>query len=113
MPQQRDIITVSYELPQGVEYHPAIIISNDAVHETEGIYYAVMCSSELKPEEFSIELVPEMIVGKKPMHKKTYIKTHLIQTYTERELKTHIGSVTVDAFKTIQNKIVESIFEAQ
>lgn len=113
MSQQRDIIMVPYELPQGVEYHPAIIISNDGVHETEGIFYAVMCSSEWQPQEFSMELTPEMIVGKKPMPKKTYVKTHLIQTYTERELKTHIGSVTLDAFSTIKQRIVESIFEAQ
>ena len=113
MPQQRDIIMVSYELPQGVENHPVIIISNDAVHETESIYYAVMCSGELKPEEFAIELTSEMIVGKKPMNKKTYIKTHLIQSYIERELKTHIGSVTIDAFGIIKHKVVESIFELQ
>ena len=113
MPQQRDIIMVSYELPQGVEYHPVIIISNDAIHEIESIYYAVMCSAELQPQEFAIELTPEMIVGKKPMHKKTYVKTHLIQSYTERELKTPIGSVTIDAFNIIKQGIVESIFEAQ
>lgn len=112
MPQQRDIIMVSYELPQGVEYHPVIIISNDAVHETESIYYAVMCSGELQPEDFAIELTPEMIVGKKPMHKITYVKTHLIQSYTERELKTHIGSVTISAFNSIKQGIVQSIFEA-
>ena len=113
MPQQRDIIMVNYELPQGVEYHPVIIISNDAVHETENIFYAVMCSGELDPQDFSLELTPEMIVGKKPMNKKTYVKTHLVQTYTERELKTHIGSVTLAAFGVIKQKIVESIFEAQ
>lgn len=113
MPQQRDIIMVHYELPQGIEYHPVIIISNDAVHETESIFYAVMCSGELQPEEFALELSPEFIVGKKPMQKKTYVKTHLIQSYTENELKTHIGSVTLDAFNIIKQRIVESIFEAQ
>ena len=33
--------------------------------------------------------------------------------YTERELKTHIGSVTLDAFSLIKMKVVESIFDAQ
>ncbi len=113
MPQQRDIIIVPFELPQGVEYHPVIIISNDAVHEIEGVYYAVMCSGEVKPEEFAVELTPEMIVGKNPMRKRSYIKTHLIQTFTERELRTHVGSVTLDAFHIIKHRIVESIFEAQ
>lgn len=113
MPQQRDIIMVPYELPQGVEYHPTIIISNDAIHETEGIFYGVMCSGEIQPEEFALELVPEMIVGKKPMNKKTFVKTHLIQSYTERELKTHVGSVTLDAFNKIKQRIVESLFDAQ
>lgn len=113
MPQQRDIVMVSYELPQGVEYHPIIIISNDAIHETEGIYYGVMCSGELQPEEFALELVPDMIVGKKPMSKKTYVKTHLIQSYISRELKTPIGSVTLDAFNKIKLKITESLFSAR
>lgn len=113
MPQQRDIIMVPYELPQGVEYHPTIIISNDAVHETEGIFYGVMCSSEIQPEEFALELTPDMIVGQKPMPKKTFVKTHLIQAYIARGLKTHIGSVTVAAFAKIKQHIVTSIFDAQ
>lgn len=113
MAQQRDIIMVSYELPQGVEYHPIIIISNDAIHETEGIYYGVMCSGEIQPEEFAMELIPEMIVGKKPMSKKTYVKTHLIQSYTEKELKTHIGSITLDAFNKVKQRIIDSLFDTQ
>ena len=60
-----------------------------------------------------MELTPDMIVGRKPMEKKTYVKTHLIQSYTERELKTHVGSVTLDAFNKVKQKIVESIFEMQ
>lgn len=104
---------IHYALPQGVEYHPAVIVSNDAVFEIEGIFYAVMCSGELQPEEFALELTPEMIVGKKPMDKKTYIKTHLIQSYTEREIHRHIGSVTLEAFNKIKAKVTESIFEAE
>lgn len=111
MPQQRDIVMVAYQLPQGVEYHPAIIISSDAIHEIENIFYAVMCSSEIQPEEFSLELTPEMIVGKKPMDKKTYIKTHLLQSYVQREISRHIGSVTIDAFEKIKSRICISIFE--
>jgi hypothetical protein len=111
MPQQRDIFMVAYQLPQGIEYHPAIMISSEDIYEIENIFYAVMCSSEIQPEEFSLELTPEMIVGKKPMDKTTYIKTHLLQSYFPGEISRHIGSVTLDAFDRIKSRICKSIFE--
>jgi hypothetical protein len=74
MPNQRDIVMIAYELPQGLEYHPAIIISSNLIYEIEGVFYAVMCSSEISPEEFALELTPQMIVGKKPMPKKLTLK---------------------------------------
>jgi len=113
MPQQRDLIMVGYALPQGMEYHPAIIISSDAVFEVEDMFYAVMCSGEVRPEEFALELTPEMIVGKRAMPKKTYIKTHLIQSYTKRDIGKHLGSVTIEAFEKIKSRITESIFDAR
>lgn len=44
--QQRDIIELNYELPNGrFKAHPALVISNSNVLETEDIFYAVMISS--------------------------------------------------------------------
>lgn len=113
MPQQRDIVMVGYALPQGMEYHPAIIISNDGVYAVEDIFYAVMCSSEIRPEEFALELTADMIVGKHAMPKRTFVKTHLIQSYTRRDIGRHIGSVTIEAFDRIRARITDSIFDAR
>lgn len=113
MAQQRDIVMVAYELPQGVEYHPAIVISSDAILEVEGIFYAVLCSGEMQPEEFAMELTPDMIVGRNPMQKKTFIKTHMIQAYTTRDINRHIGSITLNAFDRIKQRITNSIFDSE
>lgn len=110
--EQRDIVMVAFELKQGVQYHPAIIISNNAIHEIEGVYYCVMCSSEIKPMEFSLELTPEMIIGGKPMLKTTYIKTHLLQPYLPTEFnKPKIGKLTIPAFELLKQKINETLFD--
>ena len=41
--QQRDIVEVSFELPDGtLKIHPALVISNDEIFDVEDIFYAVM-----------------------------------------------------------------------
>ena len=41
--QQRDIVALNFELPNGTfKVHPALVISNENVLETEDIFYAVM-----------------------------------------------------------------------
>lgn len=112
MPTQRDLVEVPVYLPHDVvEQHPAIIISNQAYHELENQFYAVMCSTEIEPEEFALELTADMINGR-PMRETTYVKTHLVQSFpmdTRLQLR---GSVTIAAFRRIKEKIVHSIFEA-
>ena len=40
---QRDIVVVNFELPNGsFKTHPALIVSNQNVLDTEDIFYAVM-----------------------------------------------------------------------
>ncbi len=113
MPTQRDIVEVVYELPhENMKPHPAIIISNEAIHELEDMFYAVLCSGKQEPEEMSMELTPEMVNGFK-MTKTTYIKTHIIQTYSFHDIIRHIGTVKPEAFKRIKEKITQSIFEAE
>ncbi|CAN5741539.1 hypothetical protein BH11BAC3_BH11BAC3_08220 [soil metagenome] len=44
--QQKDIIELNYQLPNGkLKAHPALVISNANFLETEDIFYAVMISS--------------------------------------------------------------------
>ncbi len=55
--QQREIVELNYELPDGrLKIHPALIISNENVLETEDIFCAVMISSNPINDDFTFEL---------------------------------------------------------
>lgn len=44
---QRDIVELNFELPNGkMKIHPALVISNGNVLDTEDIFYAVMISTK-------------------------------------------------------------------
>ena len=52
--QQRDIVEVNFQLPNGkFKVHPALVISNQNVLDTEEIFYAVMISSKPFNDEFT------------------------------------------------------------
>ena len=107
--QQRDIIELNYELPNGkFKAHPALVISNSNVLEAEDIFYAVMISSNPMNEEFNFELNNSMLT--KPLSKKSFIKCQLIQSYTTDEVISKISSVNQTTFENILKRIVETVF---
>jgi len=66
--QQRDIVEVNFELPDGsFKNHPALVISNENVLEAEDIFYAVMISSKPFNDEFTFELNNDVLT--KPLSK--------------------------------------------
>jgi hypothetical protein len=70
--QQRDIVELNYELPNGkFKMHAAIIISNENVLNTEDIFYAVMVSSNPINDDFIFELDNNMLT--RPLSKKPYV----------------------------------------
>ena len=74
--QKRDIVELNYELPNGkFKVHPALIISNENVLETEDIFYAVMISSNPINDDFTFELDNAMLT--KPLMKKSYVKCQI------------------------------------
>ncbi|MEO8713265.1 MAG: type II toxin-antitoxin system PemK/MazF family toxin [Parafilimonas sp.] len=107
--QQRDIIELNYELPNGkFKAHPALVISNSNVLETEDIFYAVMISSNPMNEEFNFELEHSMLT--KPLSKKSFVKCQLIQSYTIDEIISKISSVHQVTFDKILTRIFETVF---
>ena len=107
--QQRDIIELNYELPNGkFKAHPALVISNSNVLEAEDIFYAVMISSNPMNEEFNFELNNSMLT--KPLSKKSFVKCQLIQSYTTDEVISKISSVNQTTFGNILKRIVETVF---
>ena len=107
--QQRDIIELNYELPNGrFKAHPALVISNSNVLETEDIFYAVMISSNSMNEEFNFELDNSMLT--KPLSKKSYVKCQLIQSYTTDEVISKISSIKQNYFDKVIKRIFETVF---
>ena len=107
--QQRDIIELNYELPNGkFKAHPALVISNANVLETEDIFYAVMISSNPMNEEFNFELDNSMLT--KPLSKKSFVKCQLIQSYTTDEVISKISVLKQINFDKILKRIFETVF---
>jgi hypothetical protein len=107
--QQRDIVELNYELPNGkFKSHPAIVISNSNVLETEDIFYAVMISSNPMNEEFNFVLENSMLT--KPLHKKSFVKCQLIQSYSQDEIISKISSIRKSDFDALIKKIFETVF---
>jgi len=107
--QQREIIELNYQLPNGkFKAHPALVISNSNVLETEDIFYAVMISSNSMNEEFNFDLDNSMLT--KPLSKKSYIKCQLIQSYTTDEVISKISSLKQASFDKILKRIFETVF---
>ena len=106
---QRDIIELNYELPNGkLKTHPALVISNSHVLETEEIFYAVMITSNPMNEEFSFELKNSML--SKPLSKTSFVKCHLIQSYTIDEVISKISTINSETFEKVLNKIFATVF---
>ena len=107
--QQRDIIELNYQLPNGkFKTHPALVISNSNVLETEDIFYAVMISSNSMNEEFNFELDNAMLT--KPLSKKSYVKCQLIQSYSTDEVISKFSSLKQTSFDKVIKKIFETVF---
>ena len=53
--QQRDIVELNFELPDGkFRPHPALVISNQSVLDTEEIFYVLLISSKFYNDEFTL-----------------------------------------------------------
>ena len=107
--QQRDIVELNYELPNGkFKVHPALIVSNENVLETEDIFYAVMISSNPLNDDFTFELDNAMLT--KPLSKKSFVKCQLLQSYSIDEVISKISNVKQVYVDKILKRIFETVF---
>lgn len=106
---QRDIIELNFELPNGkFKVHPALVISNQNVLEAEDIFYAVMISTKEYNDQFSVKLKDVML--SKPLHKKSFVKCQLIQSYTLNEVISKISSKKQVYFEEIRQVPFNAVF---
>lgn len=106
---QRDIVELNFELPDGrFKVHPALVVSNENVLDTEDIFYAVMISSKPFNDDFTFELNDNMLT--KPLSKKSFVKCQLLQSYSISEVISKISSVKQIYFEKIKKQIFDTVF---
>ncbi|MBQ2491074.1 MAG: type II toxin-antitoxin system PemK/MazF family toxin [Muribaculaceae bacterium] len=109
---QKDIVEVNFLFPDGSNKpHPALIVSNNDLHDTEGFFYLVLISSKEfdYSRQYSYPLHDDMLNGC-TFAKKSYVKCHIISGYTERDVVRKLGSIKEKYFNEIVDKTIESIF---
>ena len=107
--EQKDIVEINFLFPDGTfKVHPALIVSNNQLQETEGIIYLCMISSKSYNPQYCYELQDNMLT--KPMSKKSFVKCQLIVGNIERDVIRKIGRIKEPYFGEIVEKIKETIF---
>jgi hypothetical protein len=110
---QRQIIEVPFNLHQGVQNHPALILSaNDAI-EMEGAFIAAMITSERHDDEFTFEISDAMLESGRFTKPYTEIRLHLISYFKVSEVITNRHSntkVKATDFSRIIRRIVQITF---
>lgn len=81
MVEQRQIVEVPFNLPQGVLNHPALVISNNTAIELEEAFIAVMITSQRFDDEFTFELSSGMLESGKLDKLYSEIRSHLISFF--------------------------------
>jgi hypothetical protein len=81
---QRDIVEVPFNLPQGIRVHPAIVLStNDAIVQ-EGCFIALMMTTDQTTDEYSFELKDTMLSKNLPV-RFCQARVHLISLFNQTE----------------------------
>lgn len=86
---QGSVVEVAFNLPQGSQPHPAIIISCDNANEEEGTIVCIMTTSDKTEDDFTFKLSPQMFEGKLPPTS-YQARLHLVSMFSsERDIITN------------------------
>ena len=109
MVHQREILSLYYPIPgKGMTIHPGIVVSNDELFEEEGFFYCVMMSTKKNPQQYALEITPEMVT--KDSQSISYAKCQIMATFTERDIEKRFGYLKNEYFEILIKKIHQSIF---
>jgi mRNA interferase MazF len=101
------IIPVPFTDNQGYKLRPAVVISNDSVHET-GDVMIVQITSKHKPDNFNIVLTNDHVSERLPV--KSYIRVHKIFVLEQSLIKGKVSSLKNDKYLELVERI-ENIIE--
>ena len=112
---QRDIVELPFYIPQGIEHHPAIVLSCDDAILAEDAFVAAMITSEKFDDEYSFQLIDDMIT--RPMSKPyREVRLHLVSLFKTSDLISNAQPkvrLKTDDFEIIVRQIVSSAFDIE
>lgn len=109
MYHQGDIVLVNFPLPAGLKLHPAVIVSNEEVYETEECYIGIMITSSKIRDNFSFEISNEMLT--KPLDQQSQVRCQLIALINENEIEKKISRIKKEPFINLVRKINSTVFK--
>jgi hypothetical protein len=107
--QQRDLVMVSLELPDGkIASHPYLIISCESANRKENFYSAVMLTSSVHKDTFSIEV--DDLMFESPLRKKDcQIRLFIISSFNESKVQTWMNRMKKIHFKAVLDQLKEFV----
>ena len=109
---QREIVELPFYLPQGIQNHPALVLSTDQAIELEDAFVAVMITSQKFDDEYSFQLIDDMLT--KPMGKPyREVRLHLVSLFRIDDVisNAHLRTkVKPDDFEIIVRQISATAF---
>ena len=107
--EQRDIVEINFMFPDGTSKpHPALIVSNNELQETECFIYLCMISSKNYNGDYCYALEDEMLTI--PMKKQSYVKCQLLVGDVERDVIRKLSRLRQPFFDEVVEKIKQTIF---
>jgi hypothetical protein len=109
---QRQIVEVPFNLQQGVQNHPALVLSMDDAIEMEEAFIAVMITSEKHDDEYTFQISDAMLESGKFTKSYTEVRLHLVSYFKSAEVikNAHHTKVKSADFTRIIRQIIRRAF---
>lgn len=103
------IIPVPFTDNKGYKLRPAVVISNDTVHQT-GDVMIVQITSRFRQDKLNITITNEDVTEDLPV--KSYIRVHKIFVLEQRLIKGKVSSLKTSKYQELTqkiNRIIENV----
>jgi mRNA interferase MazF len=100
------IIPVPFTDNKGYKLRPAIVISNDTIHQI-GDVMIVQITSKLKQDNLSISITNDDVTENLPV--RSYIRAHKIFVLEKKLIKGKVSSLKINKYKELIERIKQII----
>ena len=100
------VIPVPFTDNKGYKLRPAVVVSNDTVHQT-GDVMIVQITSKLKQDNLSMPITNNDVNVSLPV--KSYIRVHKIFVLEQRLIKGKVSSLKIAKYKALVQRINQII----